>query len=123
MAAKKPQIRSSTMLKINIPHGGFMLVMFILNLAVAGSILILQNSLPPEVPLFYGMPSGREQLADQIYLLIPPAAALLIIATSAVLSSSTRDSYLQTIFSGLTLVVTLLSTITVVKIMLLVGNF
>lgn len=39
-------------------------------------IVLSWSRLPPEVPLFYSLPWGENQLADQIWLLVLPLLAL-----------------------------------------------
>lgn len=86
-------------------------------------ILALQGFLPPVVPLFYGQPQGEAQLARSIFLILPPAISFLITLANAFLSTLIKNKFLQTILLGLAVVVTVFSSVTVVKIILLVGSF
>lgn len=91
------------------------------NILVVLAVLLLQNHLPPVVPLFYGLPYGEEQLASKWALVIPPIVALALLGVNIFIAHETKDDFIKQIMEGLTLATTALSTITVVRIILLVG--
>lgn len=92
-----------------------------INVGVAGLILLLQHRLPPQIPLFYGNPAGEEQLVGRIWLILPPIVSVLITAINSAGCILIKDSYLQKVLIGTTIAVTTLSTITIAKILFLVG--
>lgn len=94
----------------------------IVNILVVIIALFFQSHLPPVVPLFYGMPSGEEQLANQWALIIPPLVALAFLGVNIFITHITKDDFIKQVLLGLTITTTALSTITVVKIILLVGQ-
>ena len=51
---------------------------FIFFLAQLGLILVFWRKLPPEVPLFYSRPWGKEQLANPWFLFLIPGLTLVI---------------------------------------------
>ncbi len=94
----------------------------VVNLLVILGILLLQSHLPPVVPLFYGLPYGDEQLANTWALIIPPLVALAFIGANIFISKTSKEEFIKQILVGLTIATTALSTITVVRIILLVGQ-
>lgn len=107
----------------SLPYREFFFSCFAANLAVAVTILVLQNNLPPVVPLLYQLPIGEEQLVSRIFLIIPSLAALLILAVNLFLLKISKDSFVQKVLVGLSIAITLLASITSIKIFLLVGSF
>jgi hypothetical protein len=45
---------------------------------VLGISLVLWKEMPPQIPLFYSMPWGEEQLAAPIWLFLPLAISIII---------------------------------------------
>ncbi len=95
----------------------------ITNAAITILVLILKRNLPPIVPLFYGLPVSESQLVQSTYLIIPPITASVIALANFGLSKLTKDSFLEKIFNALTISTTLLSAISIIEIVLLVGVF
>lgn len=94
-----------------------------LTIASAMAIVVLKNWLPPLVPLFYGKPSGSGQLVTTYELLIAPGVSLLVIIINTFLSLYIPDLFLKkTLIIGAFLL-SLLTAITVFKIIFLVGFF
>lgn len=93
------------------------------NILVAIGVLLLSSKLPPVVPLFYGKPFGEEQLVSRSFIILPPLIASIFILINMSLGKIVKDKFLQNILLALILGCTLLSTITVIKVILLIGNF
>lgn len=93
------------------------------NTAVILGILIFQNLIPPEVPLFYGLPEGNTQVANSEELIIPSMISLLVILTNISVSSILQNDYLKRVLIIVSIIITLLSLITTLEILYLVGNF
>jgi len=107
---------------IRLPYFSYFVIVLAVNIAVAIIVLILRNNVPPTVPLFYGRAHGEDQLAPQMFLLLPPSiSALVAIANTAILLLI-EDKFLQKILIGISFAATLLSSITVFKIIFLVGS-
>lgn len=98
----------------------FLLVVNVLMLIV---IAISLPKLPPVVPLYYGRPAGIDQLAPREVLFVPALLILLLTGIGTALSARIKDSFIETSFTWTSIVITTLSAITVLRIMLLVGNF
>lgn len=94
----------------------------IINLMVIVFVFLIQKSLPPVIPLFYGMPYGSEQLTSSISLILPPLIAMAITVVNSFLITLTNDDFLQKVLLVAMYTTTLLSTITVLKIVSLVSN-
>jgi hypothetical protein len=99
------------------------LAILLINLLILVLIILFQKHLPPTIPLFYGKPTGEEQLAPRLALAIPHIITLTIIIINSTLINLTKNSLLHQILIALMVVATILSTITVLKIALLVGSF
>jgi len=105
------------------PLRGFVVAAVILNLVSIVVFLVLKGFLPPVAPLLYGRPSGETQLLPVFGLLTAPALSLLFIAVNSVLSNFTKDIFAKKLLISATLLLSLLTTITLFKIIFLVGFF
>ncbi len=94
-----------------------------LNLLTALLILIFKSVLPPVVPLFYGKAIGEGQLVPVLGLLIAPSTSLVITILNLTISSLTHDVFLKKVYAAAALLISLLTTISVIKIVFLVGFF
>ena len=95
----------------------------LINAFIAILVFILKKDLPPIVPLFYGLPVSDNQLVQSSHLIIPPIAASILALLNFELANLTKDLFLGKILNALTLAVTLLSAISIIEIILLVGVF
>ncbi len=87
------------------------------------SILIFRDFLPPLVPLFYGRPVGQAQLVGTLGLLIAPLVALIITLTNLFFARLVEDNFLKKVLVLSSSFISLLSLITILKIVFLVGFF
>lgn len=85
-------------------------------------VLVSQNKLPPEVPLFYGMTRGAHQIAPRLFLVTPSLAAILIVAINFFISLLLSDRFLKQVLVGSSILASLFAIVTIFKISLLVGN-
>jgi len=95
----------------------------VIDVVAALAVVILENFLPPVLPLFFGLPTGETQLVGRLGLLIAPAAAFLLTILNLNVSLLTHDQFLKKILAVSALVVSVLIVITILKIILLVGFF
>ena len=93
------------------------------NLLIIILIIIIRSSLPPEVPLFYGLARGKEQLAATNLLAIPSLVSMSVVIINFIVSNITSDKFLRTTLISASIVVTFFSAITTLKIIFLVGSF
>ncbi len=85
-------------------------------------IIIFWQKLPPIVPLWYSKPWGAERLAPPFWLFLLPASSLVITGINISIASILTNEYLvfsQTLTLS-SLVISILSTITLVKIITMV---
>lgn len=106
-----------------VPYKKLLIFVFVLGLGTIGLVLLLQKSLPPEVPLFYGLPKTEEQLASSLSLIIPSLAALTIIIINLLISQFIKDRYLKSVLVLVGVAGVFFATITTLKIIFLVGSF
>jgi hypothetical protein len=106
-----------------IPYRDYFLTAIIINLIVAAGVLLLKNFLPPLVPLLYGQPAGEEQLVATFGLTIAPGVSTLITIINLCFSFWVKDDFLKRILAISAIVISVLTAITVVKIVFLVGFF
>ena len=95
----------------------------IFNLIIIIAVFLTRGFLPPVVPLFYGFPKGADQLAPSVALTIPPTIAIIVTLVCVVLITIFKDEFLKKILLATSIVVSILSFVTVLKIILLVGSF
>ena len=87
-------------------------------------LLIKYSSLPNLVPLFYNRPWGNEQLVLKYYLWGLPSLSLVVFLTDLLLANISirkAEKFLATILTSFSLLFSLLATISLIKIIFLVG--
>lgn len=84
--------------------------------------LIAQIILPPEIPLFYGLPQTSEQLSPAIFIILPSLASILITIINAIISIKIDGNYLKRTLAFASIAVSILAVITTYKIIFLVGS-
>jgi hypothetical protein len=101
-------------------------MLFYISLALAvigiGSYFFLKDRLPPEIPLFYGLAEGTEQLAPSKYLILPSVLGFLILIINLIISASIKNTFYKKILLLCAFATNVLVAITIVKIILLVGD-
>ncbi len=114
---------------VNIPQEKlyfrqFLILCLIINIIVATSVGALSyfKVLPPQVPLFYGSPEGEDQLAANWMLIIPSVCAILFLIINSAISYFMKDEFLKKTLTASVFIATLLSIVTTLKIIGLVGN-
>lgn len=110
-----------TLMWKKVTYRNYFLAAIIVNLGVAFSLILLKSILPPLAPLFYGRPAGEAQLTKTLGLLIAPGASILITILNLCLSLWLKDDFLKKILAISAIVISALTTITIIKIILLVG--
>ncbi len=84
-------------------------------------VAVMQKSLPPELPLFYGYTESEQQLSTPFGLLVPGTISLIITLINAVLSVSISSDFLKKALNVTSFLISLLLLITVLKIIFLVS--
>lgn len=108
--------------KADLPFKGYLQFAFVLNILVIVFVLIFLKKLPPQIPLFYGMAEGEEQLAKAWTLIVPCLMALFILFVNSLLSLKTNDDFLKKVLILASLTATFFAAITTIKIFFLVGS-
>lgn len=93
-----------------------------LNLVIIIISLSIYKILPPEIPLFYGLPIGSSQIASKWLLSIPPISSLVILGVNVGLSKIVREEFLKKTLILSAMFITMLSTITTLKIIFLIAS-
>ncbi|HJX45603.1 MAG TPA: hypothetical protein VJ399_00315 [Patescibacteria group bacterium] len=129
-----PKPKNIKSLRVKTPKGSYLnvseipflkliFVFILLNLATAAAVLIANNKIPPQVPLYYGYARGDRQLIESSGLVLPSLMSVGIITVNTIISLFIGSGYLKRALVISSFLATALSLITTVKIMLLVGSF
>lgn len=105
-----------------LPLKGFFNVSWILDFMVIFFGILVQKRLPPQIPIFYGLPQGEAQISPSFGILIPPISSLIFIFLNLFLINVIKDEFIKKtlVIAGLTTAV--FASVTVVKIVFLVGQ-
>lgn len=107
----------------DLPFKGYLYASLALNILTFLAIFLAKSFLPPVVPLFYGRPEGAGQLVASLGLLIAPLTALAITLLNMVLGGVIKQTFIQKVLIVSTFLISVLTAITVFKIVFLVGMF
>jgi len=130
--ARKKTIKRTVPIKIikkskfsikSIPLVRFLYAAFILGLLNIITTLLLQNFLPPEVPLYYGLAKSQEQLTTSFGLITPGVITLGVAMLNTSLAYVLGNNFLQKILVLSAFSVSIISFIATIEIIFLVGSF
>jgi hypothetical protein len=108
---------------LKTPFAKRSLALLAINILLIVFILLINNNLPPEVPLYYGLARGSDQLANANLLMIPSLISMSVVIINFLVSNITTDTFLRTTLISASIAVTFFSAITTLKIIFLVGSF
>jgi len=106
-----------------VPFIRYIYAGIIANLVIVLALLAIRSFLPPQIPIFYGAAEGERQLAPSWALIIPNLASTLASLVNIALCLLIKDEFLKKTLVIASLGISLLATITVAKIILIVGSF
>jgi hypothetical protein len=106
-----------------VPFKKLILLAIISNIIIMLLVLLFSNNLPPQVPLFYGLARGENQLASRLGLLIPSLVSLSIISFNLIVSFFVKSIFLKKTLIIASVAATVFSLITTVKIFFLIASF
>lgn len=106
-----------------LPLKHLFIISLIINLVLILSGLFAKLILPPEIPLFYGLPKNEDQLAKSIYIILPALISIIITIFNTVLSIISSNIYLKKTLAFASISITILSVVATYKIIFLVGSF
>lgn len=95
---------------------------FFANLGLIGISLAIFALLPPEIPVFYGLPTGAEQIKPWWFIAVPSLFSILILGLNILLAKLTTQDFLKRALILAAITVSFLSFVTTIKIIFLVGN-
>ena len=99
-----------------------LIIMVVLNLLIIALVLLLQKLLPPEVPLYFGLPEGEQQLVGSHFLIIPSTLSLFLVIVNTLISLVIKNDFLIKVLTVASYATTFFSAIATIKIFLLVGG-
>ncbi|OGM02610.1 hypothetical protein A2115_01185 [Candidatus Woesebacteria bacterium GWA1_41_8] len=85
-------------------------------------VFLLQKNLPPEVPLYYGLPEGEGQLTTAAGLAIAGVFSMSVVLINVIISTLLQSEFLQRILVLTSFAVAFMSLFTTLEIVLLVGS-
>ncbi len=106
-----------------LPFKNYAVASLFVNILIILLVILAQRFLPPEVPLFYGLAEGEDQLAPRLFLLIPSLASLVVLTINSLISSRVEDTFIKKALILAAIGTTFFAAITTLKIMFLVGSF
>ncbi len=106
-----------------IPFKKVLIFSFVLGLLTIFSVILSLNRLPPEVPIFYGLPQGKEQLGPTSSLFLPGFLAIFLSLINTAIIFTLGDDFLKKTLVFTSLALNILCFIGTIKIVFLVGNF
>jgi hypothetical protein len=87
---------------------------------VLGVFLVVGNKLPPQIPLFYSLPWGEEQLSRPVGLIYPILVVLFSVGLSFISKISKIDRILAAVVSGVGLAGEIILISGIVRIILII---
>lgn len=109
--------------KILLPFRKYLFITIVINILLIAVSFLIQQWLPPEIPLFYGQVQGSKQLAPSLGIAIPALVSLVILSINLLISQLVAADFLKKILIITAISLSLLSLITTLKIIFLVGSF
>lgn len=94
-----------------------------LNLLALATALFGQKFLPPQIPLFYGLAEGEQQLASSLSLIFPAILSITILTLNTLLIHVLSDNFLKMALVLTSLAISIFALTTIIKILSLVGSF
>jgi hypothetical protein len=107
----------------NVPFKDALIAATSINVLIILIVLLLQKFFPPQVPLLYGLPEGEAQLVSSLSLTIPSLVSLLVIAINIFISYLLKEEFFKKVLIITAIGLTIFSTTTTIKIILLVISF
>ena len=106
-----------------IPYTKLLYVSLIANILVLIFLIVSGGNIPPEVPLYYGLPEGESQLAQKGSLFIPTLISIVFILINSLFAYFSKDDYMKKTLVIGSFAITFLSVVTTIKIAFLVGSY
>lgn len=101
----------------------FLFAGLLINLVLICFAFLARPYLPPQIPLYYGVAEAEGIIAPSWALVVPSLVSLGILGVNFFLSILTQDEFLKKTLLFSTFAAYLFAIITILKILVLVGNF
>ena len=108
--------------KAKIPFKKQVKIAILINLFVIILSAVAVFRLPDEIPLFYGLPEGEQQLLPNWAFVAPNIIAFFIMFINIILANYSKDEYLKKVIIISGFVAIFFALITTLKIFFLVGS-
>lgn len=106
-----------------VPLKNYLIFSFALPLLLIGVIVVLHGFIPPQLPLFYGLPTGESQLTSSWGILTAPVTSIAISVVNLFIVSRVENVFYKKVLVISSFLIATLVTITILKIIFLVGLF
>ncbi len=103
-----------------IPYKNYVVAATGVSLTTILIVILVSGLLPPQVPLFYGLPESEEQLAPTLGLIIPGVIALAICGINVLTAMFLEDEFLKKTLVASSFVAAFFATVTTLKIIWLI---
>lgn len=97
----------------------FLAVAVLFTITATAELVYFLNQLPPMVPLYYSLPWGTDRLVAPVWLATLPITSALVLVTNFISSFMLRQVVLTRVLTSATMLVSLLTVITLTKIIFL----
>jgi len=94
-----------------------------INTIILAYVFSIQKKLQPEVPLFYGLPEGQDQLTNPLNLAIPALISFAITGVNFAICLLIKRKFFQQALVVTSFGVSIFLMITIIKITLLIGSY
>lgn len=106
-----------------LPLKNFIVISYFVSIFTILLVILVKNNLPPEVPLYYGLPRGNDQLTSTLGLTIPSIISIAVITINILIASLLRDDFFKKVLIAAGIASVFFSTTTILKIVFLVASF
>lgn len=103
-----------------IPYKNYVVAAAVVSVATILIVILVSGILPPQIPLFYGLPESEEQLAPTLGLIIPGVIALAICGINVALAMLLEDEFLKKTLIASSFVASFFAAVTTLKIIWLI---
>ncbi|WKZ25323.1 MAG: hypothetical protein QY322_02935 [bacterium] len=107
----------------SVPLKSLFVTSFIVNCVFILISLVSTVILPPEIPLFFGLPKSTSQLAANYMILVPSLISTFLVTANFIIALKVSGQYIKKILAFTSVSVTILNVIATSKIVFLVGSF
>lgn len=108
--------------EVSVPLKSLFVISLVINSTFIFVSLISTVILPPEIPLFFGLPKSSNQLAANYMILIPSLISTFLVTANFLIALKVSGQYIKKILAFTSISVTILNIVATSKIVFLVGS-